>query len=48
MGPTQPGIAIPGERFAEAAAALAFARDPLTGYFWCMFRPNRPAAHEGI
>jgi GNAT superfamily N-acetyltransferase len=45
MGRTQPSIAIPSERFSEAAdvLALAFARDPLIGYFLPADMPDRHA-----
>ena len=50
MGQTQPSIALPRERAAEAAEALALAlvRDPRIDALdsWCVFWPNRPAARR--
>ncbi|MFN8540550.1 MAG: hypothetical protein U0232_24105 [Thermomicrobiales bacterium] len=50
MGQTQPSIALPRERAAEAAEALAlaFARDSRIDALdsWCVFWPNRPAARR--
>lgn len=51
MGQTQPSIALPRERAAEAAEALALAlvRDPRIDALdiWCVFWPNRPEAVAG-